>query len=167
MTEETISLHSLSHFASLFEIAVGINLVFAFWNSLHNAAIKNFTCISEGLSTTLRGAIGDTYVDSRTSLDFEELKVSFLQNLKLLSAIAKWAGLISTISMISLLIFIGFNQDYMVSTTIMYFIIFIAVCTSPLFIFMGNSYVSYAEKRLTTFSDTHLRAVMDVKKILV
>jgi ABC-type protease/lipase transport system fused ATPase/permease subunit len=164
MTEALSTAYKLAHFSSLLEVSVGINLVFSFWDTLRCLAVSKMQQISEDMSEKLSANLGDKYKDSRCQTQFDSKKNNQLKILETISSFAKWLGIISTIGIISLLIKVGLDPEFLITETQMYTMIFFAVVISPLFLLVGNLYVYYAKHVVESYGDQRITSLQDVKE---
>ncbi|WP_429030814.1 hypothetical protein [Aeromonas veronii] len=160
------AIYNISNFSSLFEVAIGLNLVFSLWESLRNTASSKFTKISDDLAVELKALLGDEFEDSRCSMNFETKKDKYLLKLQRFSDIAKWIGLASTVILISVLIQTGLEPEYKITEKQLYLLLLISIGFTPLFITIGNIYVWYCKGKLIDFKEQQSIAFEDMKAVL-
>ncbi|HGE8241355.1 hypothetical protein ACTG2S_01930 [Aeromonas sp. 82P] len=134
----TSTLYLLSNFSSLFEVAVGLNLVFSMWDSLRNQAVERLKKISDELEKNLELNLGVNYKDSRCAQKFAEKKNEQLQRLEKLSQIAKIVGLLITSAIMLLLSCLGYLPEIAFSFWQIALAIVLSTLTSPSFLLWGN-----------------------------
>ncbi|ENM5880730.1 hypothetical protein [Vibrio metoecus] len=155
--------YQLTQFASLFEVAVGINLVFSIWETLRNQAITRYDTISLEMEKAISAVLGEKYEDSRTATEFAEKKTKYLNRLKAISTIGKFSGLTLTVCLIGLLAYLGFTPNFSLQGYYVYIFLFFSVAFSPLFLLLGNLYTAYSQSRLKEFKDQHTKVFLDLK----
>ncbi|EGR0319908.1 hypothetical protein FK208_18045, partial [Vibrio cholerae] len=109
---EAVNLIQLSGFSSLFEVSVGINLVFSAWNTLRDNALNKFTCRTNNHQITLQAKLGDKYENSRCSVKFDTKVLGYKNRLEKLSKFAKWGGMFISSLLLFLLAYLGFYPDF-------------------------------------------------------
>ncbi|MEZ8202001.1 hypothetical protein AB4622_22625 [Vibrio splendidus] len=155
--------YPLSAFASLFEVAIGINLVFSVWDTLRNQAVARFDVISKEMEQAISAVLGENYEGSRTATDFAVKQTRYINRLKGLSSFGKYSGLILTACLLALLAHLGFNPDFSLQDKYIYIILFFSVAFSPLFLLFGNLYTARCKNRLEEFKEQHSNIFLDLQ----
>ncbi|WP_162270800.1 hypothetical protein [Photobacterium damselae] len=163
--EQSMTLIQLSGFSSLFEVAVGINLVFSVWNTLRENALNSFNIKSVSYQITLQAKLGDKFENSRCSVKFENKTSKYKRNLEFLSTLAKWGGLSISIFLLILLVFLGFNQNIMVSKSVCLYLSALSILPSALFLIIGQLYVFYISWKIESFMEQQADAVADWESV--
>lgn len=156
-----VELIQLAGFSSLFEVAVGINLVFSTWDALRDNALNKLNIVTNDHKISLQAKIGDTYDTSRCSVKFESKVTYFKGKIKALSIFAKWVGLIISALLLTLLTYLGFNPDLTLEYTHCLLICIFSVLPSVFFLLIGQLYVKYASTKLESFMEQQKDAVDD------
>ncbi|WP_061011559.1 hypothetical protein [Photobacterium leiognathi] len=162
---EAVDLIQLSGFSSLFEVAVGINLVFSAWNSLRDNALNKFNKRTDNHRITLQAKLGDKYDNSRCSVKFDTKVLRYKNNLENLSKCAKWGGMIISSLLLILLMYLGFDPNFSLTSSQCLIISLISVLPSALFLFLGQLYVGYANTSLESFMEQQTDAVADWENV--
>lgn len=156
----------LADFASLFEVAVGINLVFSVWDSLRNQAVAKFDVISQDLEKSMAATMGQSYSTSRVATEYSIKHTTYIKRMKLLSTIGKIIGLTATVGLVFLLIYLGFQPLTRIEAPTVLGIIFFSVGISPLFLAVGNIYARHCKNRLQYFQQQHTKVLLDLQDCL-
>lgn len=154
----------VSNFTSLFEVAVGLNLVFAVWDGLRNQAVEKFKQLAEELDKTLELRLGNKYKNSRCATKFAEKQNCYVTTLEKLSKRAKFVGLIITAFLLVLLAYIGYFPDTSVSLLPITLLVLLATSVSPAFLIIGNYCVIDSKKKLEEFVQQQTTALDDVQE---
>ncbi|CAM3218546.1 hypothetical protein [Shewanella pealeana] len=166
MTEELPILYSAVNFCSLFEVAVGINLLFSFWDALRNQAIRNFETICSDTGKKLQLSLGAAYLECRVSAKLDIKRLKYLGVINTLTKFGKYIGIFATCCLIGILICIGLAPELKISGMFLTCFIFLVVFSSPLCLLIANIYVWHAKGRLEEFGEQHDTVLKDLKDAL-
>lgn len=167
MSSTPTELYQLSNFASLFEVAIGLNLVFAIWEGLRNQAIVRFKNVALELENDLRANLGERYKASRCATKFSEKQDGFIKELEIIAMTAKWCGFAISSILILTLIYIGFYPDLEVSFPLIVSLIIMAVFVSPVFMIVGNYHVRKSRIKLDEYKQQQSNAMADLQDFSV
>lgn len=162
---EAVDLIQLSGFSSLFEVAVGINLVFSAWDSLRDNALNKFNSRTDNHRITLQAKLGDKYDNSRCSVKFDTKVLGYKTTLEKLSKCAKWGGMFISALLLILLTYLGFEPNFSLTFPQCLIISLISVLPSVLFLLLGQLYVGYANSSLESFMEQQTDAVADWENV--
>ncbi|MGF1693987.1 hypothetical protein [Photobacterium kagoshimensis] len=162
---DAVELIQLSGFSSLFEVAVGINLVFSAWDSLRDNALNKFNSRTENHQMTLQAKLGDKYDNSRCSVKFDTKVLGYKNKLETLSKFAKWGGMFISALLLLLLAYLGFYPNFSLTSYQCLMVSSISVLPSVLFLLIGQLYVGYANSSLESFMEQQTDAVADWENV--
>jgi uncharacterized membrane protein SpoIIM required for sporulation len=160
--DSTIEVYKLTSFASLFEVAVAINLVFSTWSALRNKALLTFKDKASQFKVELKARIGDKYEGSRCSIKFEEKIMNYKVFLEKLSTVGNWTGLSVSLFLISLLLYLGFNPEFSLGFISTLSITLLSVLPTGIFLVLGKIYVDYSSKKIQEYIDQQTTAMDDL-----
>ena len=153
----------LSGFSSIFEVAIGINLVFSVWNQLRDYALNAFNEKVNARKISLQARFGDVFLNTRTYQKLE-LKISSRQsNLSKLSKTAKWLGLAIAIFLIILLMYVGINQNFEVTGIMAVWLCALSLLPSTILLCLGHFYVFYSLSKVDGYIEQQEDALSDLE----
>lgn len=153
----------LSGFSSIFEVAIGINLVFSVWNQLRDYALNAFNEKVNARKVSLQARFGDVCLNTRTYQKLESKINSRQLNLSRLSKAAKWLGLIIAVFLIILLICIGINQGLEVTGVMAIWLCVLSLLPSTLLLCLGHFYVFYSLSKVDGYIEQQEDALSDLE----
>ncbi|PKG63650.1 MULTISPECIES: hypothetical protein [Pseudoalteromonas] len=154
----------LSDFASLFEVAVGLNLVFAVWDGLRNQAVERFREISNDVDKALELNLGKDYRTGRCASKYSSLQSSYLSTLEGISKYAKVLGLLVTALLLGVLAYIGYSPLEKVTFIPITILVVISTLVTPLFLVSGHLFVIRGKKKLLEFQQHQNNAFTDLQQ---
>lgn len=167
MSSTPSTLYVLSDFSSLFEVAIGLNLVFAIWEGLRNRAIVRFKLVALELENDLQANLGEKYKTSRCATKFSEKQDSLIKELENLAFIAKWCGYVIAATLVATLIVIGFLPKLEVHLSVISGLIFISVFVSPLLVALGSYNVNKSRTKLDEYKQQQSNAIADLQELVI
>lgn len=164
-TSET-TMYLLSSFSSLFEVAVGLNLVFSIWDGLRNQAVERFKKVADELNGSLELSLGTDYKNSRCAAKFSEKQNEQVNSLERLSWWAKVTGLSITALLITLLIFMGYMPETKLSFWPITILVGLSTVISPSFLVFGNYKVRRSRIMLEEYQQQQSNTFLDMKDLM-
>lgn len=159
--------YKLINFSSFIGVAVGLNLLFSFWESLRSMAISKFNKASDEMDDELKALLREDYDEARCVSELKGKLQFHLKNLNALKRFAKWIGVFITAILLCSLIWIGFEPELKCEAWELIVLIIVAVVISPVLLFTGEVYVYIATSKLNDFKNTHIRAIQDYRDLVV
>jgi len=162
MAVDNASFIAVSNFSSLFEVAIGLNLVFAVWEAIRNQALNKFRVIATDLENDLALNLGENYKESRCATKFLEKQDGFIDTLEALAVAGKWSGVTVSAILVGVLIYIGYYPETSWSPWVVHSLVSMSVLVSPAFVIIGNYHVSKSKSKLEEFKQNQTNAMEDI-----
>ncbi|ELO1772487.1 hypothetical protein QXB69_000519 [Vibrio fluvialis] len=152
---------ALSGFSSLFEVAIGINLATSLWDSLRNNAVISFDRRVDTFKLRITASCGTPPARMCAKIESKAQKHKH----RLMTA-AKWGhriGLTTCIFLVSLLIWLGFENNAVVTILQASAFTFFSFMPIVLLQLAGRVYLKYSIKRLERETAEYVDTVEEIK----
>lgn len=157
-------MYVLSDFASLFEVAVSLNLVFAIWDDIRNNALQRFRRVSDSLNSELELTLGESYKNSRCANKFQEQQAIYIHRLETISVVAKLSGFIVATLLLFLIVLIGYQPALSVKFWVISSFVVISLVPTSFLLVAGYCVVKFSKDSLEAYKEQQTNAFKDLKE---
>ena len=147
-----------SGFASVFEVAFGLNAALSVWKTARNESLNKFDKAAKDLIDTELVSKLELSEESATVARLTKTKNEEFKSISRVLSIGKWFSMVLAVLCGVLLILIGIYSEYKVSPLLGGSIAFICIATSPFYMWFSSV---FGRRKLKTFEKQCTDAVTD------